>query len=215
MHFELLGLDTKNKTYHVKPAKGDLPFDFDGEGNADLVVSKVNTNAYDLLNDFDLTICKASFNGNHFKIPNPHQTFAGKSTYDPTRRAIINSYMKHYKRTCNEYARHAYENCANASATIQTVQKEVPNAPFYRYVDLAKRLPDRYNPNAEPWDYDTGGTFYDPKVQAKYGAPAQFHNWTCVLLRRLEKYQDRGIEVIDPPAVREDVRAFELTSWGG
>jgi hypothetical protein len=212
MHFGLLGLDPKNKAYQIKPAKGNLPFDFDGEGNTDLVVSKVNKNAYDLLDDFDLTICKASFNGRHFKIPNPHQTFAGKSTYDPTRRAIIDSYMKHYKSTADEYA--AYENCMNASATIQKVRKEVPNAPFFRYVDYAKRLPDRYNPNAEPWDMD-GGTFHDTMVQAKYGASAQFHNWTCVLLERLKKYQGRGIEVIDPPTVREDVSVFALTSWGG
>ena len=212
MHFTLLGLEPKNKAYQIKPKpKGELPFDFNGEGNTDLVVSKVGKNAYDLLDDFDLTICKASFDGTHFKIPSPHQTFAGKSTYDPTRRAIINSYMNHYR---NPSTDEVYDKCMNASAIIQKVCKDVPRAPFYRYVDMAKELPDRYNPNAEPWDVE-GGTFYDPKVQVKYAAPAQFHNWTCILAKRLEKYQKRGIEVIDPPTVKEGIRGFSLTSWGG
>jgi hypothetical protein len=32
----------------------------------------------------------------HFNIPDPHKTLSGKSTYDPKRRTVISSYMKHY-----------------------------------------------------------------------------------------------------------------------
>lgn len=81
MSFDILGLNNKNKAYHIKPNAGsDLPLDFDAEFSIDLVVAKVNKSAYDLLNDFDIEICKASWNGKNFKIPNPHQTFSGKSS---------------------------------------------------------------------------------------------------------------------------------------
>ena len=197
LFFDLLGADPKNKAYHIKPKpRGDLPFDFRGNGNIDLVVAKKDKTAYQLLDDFDLTICKASWNGRNFKIPNPHQSFCAKSTYDPIRCEIVNSYLKHFNPAVHEDmepSKVAHANSTNASAVIQKVQKDVPRTPFYRYIDKAKELPDRYNPNAERWDF-SGGTFYDYEVQAKYGASIQFHNWTTKLLGRLEKYQtDRRI----------------------
>jgi hypothetical protein len=76
MSFPILGLDHKNKAYHIKPkAGGNLPFDFNADHSIDLVVAKVNKSAYDLLNDFDIEICKTSWNGKNFKIPNPNQTW--------------------------------------------------------------------------------------------------------------------------------------------
>ena len=33
MCFDILGVDSSNKAYDIKTKKGDLPFDFDGDGN--------------------------------------------------------------------------------------------------------------------------------------------------------------------------------------
>jgi len=48
------------------------------------------------------------------------------------------------------------------------------------------------------------GSFFDPTVQSKHGVKIQFHNWVCALIKRLRKYQSRGIEVVDAPTIAED-----------
>ena len=57
--------------------------------------------AHDLLDSFDLTICKASFDGTTFKIPEPHLLFNRKSTMEPCRRLFLQSYMNHYGKVVN------------------------------------------------------------------------------------------------------------------
>lgn len=88
------------------------------------------------------------------------------------------------------------------------IAEDLPNTSFFEHADVAEMLPDRYDTNAEPRDYS--GTFYNDFVKAKYGASAQFHNWTCILIDCLKKYQCRGIEVIDAPMVKNDNRVFCL-----
>lgn len=215
MAFPTLGLDHLNKVYDIKPKpKGELPFDFRGDGTIDLIVSKVNKNAYDLLDDFDLTICKACWNGKNFKIPNPHETFCAKSTYDSKRCAVVNSYMTHYSppntQNARDWSQETYAASKNAFDVIERVQKDVPRAPFYNYIDMAKDLRESYDPNADVYDWRSSGTFTDSMVQAKYGASIQFHNWTCKLVHRLQKYQKRGIKVIGAPIVREDIKEIEM-----
>ena len=221
MSFDILGVD-KNKAYNIKTkANGDLPFDFNGSGNIDLIVARVNarskqasknksskkekapeTSAFDLLDDFDLEMCKASFDGTKFRIPDPHLTFARKTTMEPNRRAVVESYVKHFKVPEDEYME-PIPASRLVSATIKAVRKDgtfhiqmfiisfectsklfcstttsfllvmlnthkVPNAPFYKLVDVAAGLPDTY----------TGamfgrGSLYDPMVEAKHGLPIQ------------------------------------------
>ena len=48
------------------------------EDKVDLVVAKDSSNPLDLLNNFDLDICRCSFNGINFFIPNPHAVFNNK-----------------------------------------------------------------------------------------------------------------------------------------
>ena len=88
---------------------------------------------------------------------------------------------------------------AHTTAIIEKVRKDNPNVPFYRQLDLAARLPDRYDPDA----IFGRGSFHDDMVQAKYGASIQFHNWTVKLIHRLRKYQ--GIEVLGAPMIAEDL----------
>ena len=144
MSFDTLGLDSKNKAYNIKTkAKSDLPFDFDGGGNIDLIVARVDAgdgkkaakkksskkekaqeiSAFDLLDDFDLEMCKASFDGTKFRIPDPHRTFARKTTMEPNRQAIVESYVKHFKMPDDEYME-PLPASRLASATIKAVRKE-------------------------------------------------------------------------------------------
>ena len=161
MSFDILGVD-QNKAYNIKPKPGgDLPFDREGEGNIDLIVGRKNVNSsLALLDDFDLTICKASFDGKTFRIPDPHRMFSRKSTMEPNRRAVVESYVRHFNPPGSRYFR-GVDASNHALATIKKVRKDVPRAPFYKQLDLAARLPDRYNPD----DMFGRGSVYDPMVQ--------------------------------------------------
>mmetsp|Transcript_12899 Transcript_12899/g.23746 ORF Transcript_12899/g.23746 Transcript_12899/m.23746 type:complete len:512 (+) Transcript_12899:157-1692(+) len=209
--FTILGVD-QSKAYDIKPKpRGDLPFDFNGEGDIDLIVARTKNSPFDLLEDFDLTICKASFDGKTFRIPDPHNTFSGRSTMEPNRKKVVESYVKHYV----PGNRHHIGMGASVfvSAVVEKVRKDVPRAPFYRQLDVAAMLPDRYDPDA----FFGRGSVYDEFVQAKHGASIMFHNWTFKLIKRLHKYQTRGIEVIGAPTIGDDFEISELSlqSHGG
>ena len=222
MFYDMLGVESNNKAYDIKPsAGGSLPFDYHGDGKIDLVVAKTHdgnkettkktgkssekeakkteVTPFEILDDFDLTICKASFDGKTFRIPEPHLTFARKTTMEPNRCAVVESYLKHFPGTKGHMQ--PADQSAIASAVIKSVRKEVPDAPFYRLLDFAARIPDDLFD-----DPDDIFAMSNPIFQAKHGPPIQFHNWTKKLVDRLIKYQGRGIEVIDAPTVDKGVR---------
>lgn len=210
MQFDLLGLDPRDKVYDIKPKpKGDLPFDFEGSGGIDLIVAQKGLSASDLLDGFDLDICKAAFDGKKFHIPDPHLTFASKTKMEPNRRAVIESYVRHHRESGGP-RRDPIVASRLTNATISAVRRDVPNTPFYERLDISDRISDRYNPNASFWDTGSPrGTLQDPMVQMKHGARIQFHNWCCKLINRLRKYQKRGIEVVDAPTIAEDFHIKE------
>ena len=62
-----------------------------------LIVAKPEVkDARMLLKNFDLEICKCSFNGKGFTIPAPADTFAGRTIITPARRDIIEQFVKGY-----------------------------------------------------------------------------------------------------------------------
>jgi len=185
--------------------------DFDASGKIDLIVARRSKSPNDLLQDFDLTICKASFDGSKFHIPNPHQTFSRKSTMEPSRKAVVESYLTHFQPPGDGMSFSGMNCSAIAASTIRLVRRDVPNTSFYKQLDLAGRLPDYYNPNADMFGR---GSMYDQRVQNKHSAPCMFHNWTRKLVLRLQKYQARGIEVIDTNDIAADYvfPQFSLTS---
>ena len=217
MQLGILGVVPINDgTHDLKPKPGgNLPFDFHGSGGIDLIVAKAGMPVSSLLNGFDLEICKASFDGNKFHIPDPHLTFAGKTKMESNRRAVVGSYVTYHREPENRYSMSAIELSKLVSGTIRAVRRDVPNAPFYRLLDVAAALPDRYNPRARPWDM--GGSMYDAVVQAKWAPPIQFHNWCCKLIDRLRKYQQRGIDVVDAPTIADDFRIerYQIMFHGG
>ena len=120
---------------------------------------------------------------------------------EANRRAVVGSYVKHH-RAPGDIRRMNLP--LLTSRTIRAVRKDVPNAPFYRLLDVAAALPDLY-PNESLWDRDwRDAIIQEPYVQAKLAPPIQFHNWCCKLVKRLRKYQKRGIEVVDAPTIPEE-----------
>lgn len=216
MSFDVLQVD-KNSKYNIKPKpRKDLPFDFNAAGDTDLVVARVGkrgeeNTAFDLLDDFDLEICKASFDGKTLRIPDPHRIFNRKSAMEPNRRAVVASYVNHFRAPADRWDPVATSQAVNAAITA--VRVDVPNAPFFKHVDFAAKLPDRYDPDS----FWGPGSLQDPMVEAKLGSPLLFHNWTRKLINRLQKYQARGIEVVGAPAIANDysIDAFNLRSHGG
>jgi hypothetical protein len=190
--------------YAIKPKPGgNIPFDFNGSGEIDLIVAQRGLPASSLLDGFDLEICKASFDGKKFHIPDPHLTFAAKTKMEPRRQAVVGSYVRHFSPGQPRYMQ-PIDMARLASTTISAVRRDVPRTPFYERLDLADSLPDRYNPNS---GYFGRGSFMDEMVLFKHGVKIQFHNWVCVLIERLRKYQKRGIEIVDAPMIAED---FEI-----
>eukprot|EP00986_Skeletonema_menzelii_P009040 scaffold4012_cov127-Skeletonema_menzelii.AAC.2 len=217
MDFGILGVVPINDGRHdIKPRPGgNLPFDFTGSGSVDLIVAKTGIPTSSLLDSFDLEICKASFDGRKFHIPDPHLTFAGKTRMETNRRAVVSSYVKHHREPENFYPDDRMDYSRLASNTIRAVRRDVPNAPFYRLLDIAEALPDRYNPNAG--FLARRGTIRDPAVLAKWGPPVQFHNWCCALIKRLRKYQKRGIDIVGAPSIVDDFKAdrYHIKFHGG
>ena len=118
------------------------------------------------------------------------------------RKAVVGSYVRHHPGQPENRYLDSIDMARLASTTISAVRRDVPCTPFYGRLDFADSLPDRYNPNAE--FFGIQGTFKDSMVLLKHGAKIQFHNWVCVLIKRLCKYQKRGIEVVDAPTIAED-----------
>jgi hypothetical protein len=223
----LLGRDCDDAEYEIRPKKGgDLPFDFDARagGKFDLIVRvKVPSEllgyitAHDLLDSFDLTICKASFDGTTFKIPEPHLLFNRKSTMEPYRRTLLDSYMNHYGKIINsgEYDlnfNYSADKSLLASCVIDNVRRDLPGSDdFFKWVDIAKQRPDPYDSD-DSRGHDLG-VLFAPEAQFKYGASVQFHNWICKLHHRMKKYQARGIEILDAPTIDDSIkiREFSLT----
>ncbi|EJK62973.1 hypothetical protein THAOC_16396 [Thalassiosira oceanica] len=204
------GID-QNKAYDVKPKSGgDLPFDFHGDGNIDLVVGRLKDKSgdkkiapSDLLSDFDLEICKCSFDGKKFHIADPHNTFSGKTQMEPKRRAVVSSYANHFSPPTNNKYMDGDVAAFHTSAVIRKVRVDIPSSPFYGRLDFAASLPNRYNPQ---------DLLHDRITRVKYGASIQFHNFVKKLIDRLKKYQSRGIEVLDAPAIAHDMnlRRYDL-----
>ena len=149
-------------------AGGNFPSDFDlraqqynpGTGSfVQLIIGNEDTeDARALLNSFDLEICKCHFDGRDFFVPNPKDTFAGRTAMTASRRAMVVKF-------CERIAAFDYE-----------TQEE--------------------NPSDDP---------DSPEGEWKHrNARGLEQHRACVLISRMQKYKERGIEIIDPPPLALD-----------
>lgn len=169
-------VDATNPKYRIKPLPGDpFPFNYEfGHGAIDLVVATDQcSSASELLEDFDLNICKAFWDGEVFSIPGPHYTFAHRSKMEPMRKAFVQSYMRHYSPAIEHFSSDsAKEKVGRIRSAMRGVAAELGDSYFCR------------------------GIYFR---QQEKELCLQFHNFVYKLVKRLEKYQKRGIIVQDAP----------------
>tara|TARA_B110000503_G_scaffold108816_1_gene162758 strand:+ start:1020 stop:2468 length:1449 start_codon:yes stop_codon:yes gene_type:complete len=86
-------------------AGGNFPYDFDLRACAfvQLIIGNEDTeDARALLNSFDLEICKCHFDGRDFFVPNPKDTFAGRTAMTASRRAMVEKFCERIAAFDNE-----------------------------------------------------------------------------------------------------------------
>lgn len=169
--------------YRIRALPGDkLPFNrhssFEDTHPLDLVVAEKGcTDVRKIMNNFDLPICAATWDGRNFRITHPHLTFNRQSCMEPGRRELMRKYMQFYKE--------ASPSC-DALSAVRRIREAVSRLSEERaYRDVFK---------------DHQNTRVLPRLGNIRVGQVQCHNVLCVLFERLKKYKARGIDIIDAPA---------------
>ena len=161
-------------------AGGDFLYDYDLRDGSyvQLIIGKPHVrDARDLLESFDLEICKSYFDGNVFHVPAARDSFAGRTKVTPARRALIEDFV----RNVNQYA---------------------PNVEYVSGYDwhMAKVL---QKINEKSWAAIGAGPYIDDGGGEDF-SPSFFdfqHRFLFLvkLVERAQKYSKRGVRIVDPP----------------
>jgi hypothetical protein len=164
----------------IKVSKGNLVYDRDGQKTVDMVVGESGvTNALDLLESFDIILCKASFDGNRFRIPFPHLSFNHVSSMDPARLKL----MQQFCVACKKYA----------PDKLLDEDGILPEALLSQLASGQMAAADL----REVFDVESAST------------RAYYQNFFARLFKRYKKYTDRGVHIdVDAHGSREVHRAF-------
>jgi hypothetical protein len=134
--------------------------------------------ARDLLREFDLEICKCSYDGRTFRVPAPVQTFASRSTVDPARRYLVDDFMR-------KRAKHAPNvddvSCLDSNPAMEKAIAKMTKKGW-------KGIGMRPYVERERDDFD----IFDREFLDRY-------EFLAKIVARLRKYARRGVEIIDPP----------------
>lgn len=211
-----LGTDQINQQYRIETRYGD-PFPFDlrmnGDKSAvDLVVSaRWILNPRNILDDFDLSICKSSYDGLKFLTPEPHKTFNGHSTIERERRALMMAYRQNYVQIEND----------EAWSDDDPMPEPVDEVERFRRIQTALELVQRSGSggptlNRMQWvigeiDHEIAGDDDDMfvDIMQRQSELIAMHNFIFKLFDRLKKYQNRGIFVEDAP----DTTGFNIRGF--
>ena len=164
-------------------------FRLDSEKLVDLVVARTDVaDARDLLASFDLDICKTSWDGSVFRIPDPHRAFRGETRLEPQRLELMRAFAD------------------------KLLEKDPPEGkddgfPDNRYLPLdtwdtichVLGTPQEGHPK---WDSEMAARF-DGLSLRNLGSgdrePWYHHNWFAKLFIRQEKYRERGVRLLGVP----------------
>ena len=157
-------------------------FRLDSEKLVDLVFAKSDVaDARDLLASFDLDICKSSFDGQVFRIEDPHRAFRRETCLDPRRLELMRAFAD------------------------KLLEKDPKESDTYVALDTWDTIchvlgtPQEGHPK---WDLELAARV-DGLSLANLGAserePWYHHNWFAKLFIRQEKYRDRGVRLLGVP----------------
>ena len=174
-------LDTDAPEYRIRAAADTDAFTYDRrldeEKIIDLVVAFTDVvDARDLLAQFDLEICKASFDGRVFRIPQPHRSFRGETRADPRRLELMSAFADKLLEKPPNAADGSPPNIYEAEETW----------------DAICHVFDTTREGQPKWQEGFVST-------DEYLTPKMHHNWFAKLFLRQEKYKSRGIRLLDVP----------------
>lgn len=196
------GEDYKNPPYRIETLLGGpLPY-MRGQKKKgiDLVVTKAEQpSAMVALDDFDINICKCAWNGNNFFIPDPHHTFARRSTLGSNvKKDLKFSYQNHYimdedfdSADLNRRARRE-ERLKNIRLALENVQGDGVLLP-------APLLP-------------VGNNTID-RLQSRM-RDVKLHNYILRQFDRLKKYASRGIALEGMPSGALEFQIYSVSDRG-
>ena len=161
-------------------AGGDFLYDYNLRAGSyvQLIVGKSHVkDARDLLESFDLEICKSCFDGNVFHVPAARDSFAGRTKVTPARRALVKEFVQNVKKHAPsvEYVDMYDRNMANA---LEKINKKTWAAI-----------------GAGPYIDDGGGEDFSPSF---FDFQHRFL-FLVKLVERVQKYGKRGVRIVDPP----------------
>ena len=177
-------LDTDAPEYRIRgAAEGDLSYDrrLDEEKIIDLVVAESSAaDARDLLAQFDLDICKASFDGRVFRIPDPHRSFRSETRIDPRRLELMSAFADKLLEKPPSTADGSPPNIYESEETW----------------DAICHVFDTTREGQPKWQGGFEEEFWNSDEDRM---PRMHHNWFARLFLRQEKYKSRGIRLLDVP----------------
>jgi hypothetical protein len=148
----------------------------------DLVVAEPECmDARVLLDAFDIVICRASFDGTVFRIPDPHLTFKRQTALEPHRKQLLDRV------------------CQAAGADGENMQGDLPTD------DVAHEGTGKFSGGLS-WEQITevisAKLFKNSRLRATEHQKEEhfFHNFVAKLLHRHRKYAKRGISFVDHEA---------------
>ena len=179
--------------YRIRAAADTDAFTYDRrldeEKIIDLVVAERGVaDARDLLAQFDLDICKASFDGRVFRIPDPHRSFRSETRMDPRRLELMSAFadklLEKPPARRYEFEDPVYPSNLERDGRFYT-ERETWDA-----ISHVFETPREGEPK---WDEE-----FEPDWDGNWDT-MMHHNWFARLFLRQEKYKSRGIRLLDVP----------------
>ena len=157
-------------------AGGDFLYDYNlrDESYVQLIVGKPRVkDARELLESFDLEICKSYFDGNTFHVPAARDSFAARTKVTPARRALVEEFMRNVKKYASN-VEYVSEHDGDMANVLEKIKKKT-------WAAIGARP---YNDEGEE------RSWFD-----------FLHRFLFLtkLIERMQKYAKRGVRIVDPP----------------
>jgi hypothetical protein len=162
-------------------------FDWKRSKQVDLIVGEVGCeDAKELLDSFDILICKCSFDGNIFRIPDPHLTFNMKTKMDPVRKGLMEALCSITTDVPSEW-----------EWNVVTWEEVCKLSPVLKDANIRWR-----SANKSDYDHEEAQDeiFYGDEEAIDHIPHLYYSNFLKRLFKRHQKYSKRGIEFVDKEA---------------
>lgn len=175
--------------------------------NVDLIITTVTSTVVDVIDDFDISICKGMFNGHFFTIPIPSKTFFHNAELSQSwRNEMVRSYVKHV---------------TEEDETITILLKQSPEA-FFRCMD--QNTIHKLTSGTSIFSRDFDENYWIAKLRKivinnaiaymtddhfsvhQHIDPICMHNLIIVkFVERTKKYSNRKITIMNMPSLSADI----------